>query len=120
MNKILFAAVLLLSISSAKAVTIDSLYIVTYTTGPLWDPVKNPGEQNFFKEHSSRLGQLRKDGVIKFGARYGDKGSIVIIAPNSEKAKQIISADAAIINKLFIADIQKLSIFYEGCLERLK
>ncbi len=120
MNKILFVAALLISICSAKAAGTDSLYIVTYTTGPLWDPVKKPREQNFFYEHSSHLGQLRKDGVIKFGARYGDKGSIVIIAPNSKTAKEIIYVDQAIINKLFIADIQKLSIFYDGCLERLK
>jgi hypothetical protein len=99
---------------------IDSLYIATYTSGSAWDQSKGPNEQPHFKEHSARLGQLRKDGVIKFGARYGDKGSIVIIAKNFTAAKEIIHADVAVINKLFTVDIQKLNIFYEGCLERPK
>lgn len=100
--------------------SIDSLYIVTYTTGASWDQSKGPAEQPFFKEHSSRLSQLRKDGVIKFGARYAEKGIIVIAAPSMIKAKEIINADVAISNNLFVADIQKLSIFYDGCLERPK
>lgn len=100
--------------------TTDSLYIVTYTTGSSWDHTKAPNDQPHFKEHSTRLGQLRKDGVIKFGARYGDKGSIVIATKNFQSAKEIINADAAVANKLFNADIQKLNIFYDGCLERVK
>ena len=99
---------------------IDSLYIVTYTTGSAWDKSKGPNDQPQFKEHSSRLSQLRKDGVIKFGARYGEKGSIVIAAKNIQTAKDIINADVAVVNKLFSADIQKLNIFYDGCLERPK
>ena len=98
----------------------DSLFIVTYTTGPLWDTSKNPGEQMHFKEHSSRLGQLRKDGVIKFGARYADKGIVVIAAPTTAAAREIVFVDQAVANKLFVADIQKLSIFYDGCLERIR
>jgi hypothetical protein len=100
--------------------SIDSLYIVTYTTGSAWDNSKGPNDQPHFKEHSLRLGQLRKDGVIKFGARYGEKGSIVIAAKNFQAANEIINVDAAVVNKLFNADIQKLNIFYEGCLERPK
>ena len=33
----------------------DSLYIVTYTTGPAWDASKAPHEQPYFKEHSANL-----------------------------------------------------------------
>jgi hypothetical protein len=104
----------------SQAKVVDSLYIVTYTTGSGWDQSKSPNDQPYFKEHGARLGQLRKDGVIKFGARHGDKGSIVIIAKNFAGAKEIINADVAVINKLFNVDIQKLNIFYEGCLERPK
>jgi hypothetical protein len=98
----------------------DSLYIVTYTTGSLWDAAKSPNDQPYFKEHSARLGQLRKEGVIRFGARYSDKGAIVISASTFQHAKEIVFADVAVINKLFSADVQKLNIFYEGCLERPK
>ncbi len=98
----------------------DSLYIVTYTVGEAWDKAKGPGEQMYFKEHSARLGQLRKGGVIKFGARYADKGIIVITAPTLTAAKDIVGKDIAVANKLFNADVQKLGIFYEGCLEQMK
>ena len=81
---------------------------------------KSPQEQPYFREHSARLGQLRKDGVIRFGARYGEKGMIVIGASTFSNAKEIVLNDHAVINKLFSADIQKLSIFYDGCLERKK
>lgn len=98
----------------------DSLYIVTYTTGSAWDLTKQPQEQPWFKEHSANLSKLRKDGIIKAGARYSDKGIIVVTAKSLIAAKEIIFADAAVTNKLFVADVQKLNVFYEGCLERPK
>lgn len=114
---LLTVVVLTLSIHAQSK---DSLYIVTYTTGSAWDLNKPPHEQPYFKEHSARLGQLRKEGVIKFGARYGEKGMIVISATTSSAAKEIVFMDHAVINKLFVADVQKLNIFYDGCLERSK
>jgi hypothetical protein len=98
----------------------DSLYIVTYTTGPAWDSDKEPNEQIFFKEHSANLSKLRKDGVIKAGARYAEKGIIIITAKSSLIAKEIIFNDPAVVNKLFVADVQKLNVFYDGCIERPK
>ena len=98
----------------------DSLYAVTYTTGPSWDGHKSPNEQLHFKEHSSRLSQLRKDGVIKVGARFGVKGMIVIAASSLKAAKEIIFSDTAVINKLFVAEVEKMNIFYDGCIERPK
>ncbi len=98
----------------------DSLYIVTYTTGPAWDTNKQPQEQPGFKEHSANLSKLRKDGIIKAGARYADKGIIVVTAKTIIAAKELINADVAVVNKLFVADVQKLNVFYEGCLERPK
>jgi hypothetical protein len=104
----------------AQDVKPDSLYIVTYTTGPAWDVAKPPGEQPYFKEHSANLGKLRKDGVITAGARYADKGIIFIKASSLPAAKEIIFADQAVANKLFNADVQKLNVFYDGCIERPK
>src|SRR5436190_1429276 len=115
----LFAAMFAAGSAHAQAPR-DSLYIVTYVTGPAWDQNKLPQDQGFFKEHSSRLSQLRKEGTIKFGARYADKGIIVVAAANKEKAKELVNADQAVINKLFIADVQNLNIFYDGCLEKVK
>jgi len=98
----------------------DSLFIVTYTVGSSWDANKQPNEQLYFKEHSAILSKLRKEGVIKAGARFADKGMIVITANSFTTAKKIILSDIAVVNKLFDADIQKLNVFYEGCLERPK
>lgn len=109
-----------LACAQTTAASSDSLYIVTYSLGELWDQSKSPGEQQYFKEHGARLGQLRKEGVIRFGARYSDKGMIVIAAPTFVKAKEIITADVAVQNKLFTVDVQRLNIFYDGCLERRK
>ena len=103
-----------------RSQSIDSLYAVTFTVGSLWDVNKSPNEQTYFKEHSTRLGQLRKDGVIKFGARIGEKGMIVIRASSLTAAKEIIYADVAVSNKLFVAVVENLNIFYDGCLERPK
>jgi hypothetical protein len=91
---------------------VDSLYIVTYTTGALWDASRKPEEQPFFKEHSSNLSSLRKAGTIKFGARYAEKGIIVIAAKSLKEAKVLVCADQAVVNKLFEADVQKLNVFY--------
>jgi len=98
----------------------DSLFIVIYSVGSLWDTTRQPDEQMYFKEHSANLSKLRKEGVIKAGARFADKGMIVIAAKSMTTAKEIILSDIAVIQKLFDADIQKLNVFYEGCLERPK
>lgn len=98
----------------------DSLFIVTYSVGSLWDATRQPNEQLYFKEHSANLSKLRKEGVIKAGARFADKGMIVISVKSLTTAKEIILSDIAVVNKLFDADIQKLNVFYEGCLERPK
>ena len=121
----IYTVILLLFISFAASAQStesakDSLYIVTYTTGKLWDVAKPPGEQQFFKEHSGFMGKLRKDGITKFGARYGDKGIIVITALSLDDATALIKTDQAVINNLFLADIQRLNIFFDGCLERPK
>lgn len=119
MKKLFFLSAILLAGMVSHAQT-DSLYMVTYTTGPAWDANKQPQEQPWFKEHSANLSKLRKDGIIKAGARYADKGIIVVAAKTIIAAKELIFADVAVTNKLFMADVQKLNIFYEGCLERPK
>lgn len=96
----------------------DSLYIVTYTTGEGWDHTKSPNDQPYFKEHSSHLSSLRKSGTITFGARYAEKGIIIVKARSRAHADELINSDQAIDHKLFNADIQRLSVFYPGCIER--
>jgi hypothetical protein len=99
-------------ICRAQTQSTDSLYIVTYTTGPSWDASKKPGDQTHFKEHGANLSSLRKAGTIKFGARYAEKGIIVIAAKSLKDAQDLISSDVGVTSKLFIADVQKLAVFY--------
>jgi hypothetical protein len=93
----------------------DSLYIVTYTTGPSWDANKKPSEQAYFKEHSANLSKWRKEGIIQLGARYSDKGIIILKAPSLLVAKELVLRDEGVLYKLFEADIQKFNVFYPGC-----
>jgi uncharacterized protein YciI len=123
MKALLLATLILVCIVSATAQetpTADSLYIVTYTTGPAWDVAKLPTEQPYFTDHSANLGKLRKEGVIKAGARYAEKGIIFLSAISLKAAKEIVFTDPAVVNKLFNADVQKVNIFYDGCLEKAK
>lgn len=96
----------------------DSLFIVTYTLGPGWDTTLPPGSQKHFKEHSTNLGTWRKEGLIRFGARYADKGIIVITAPTLAALRSRIEGDPAVSGGVFRADIQPLQPFYEGCIEK--
>jgi hypothetical protein len=123
MKALLLTTLVLVVIGSATAQVdppVDSLYIVTYTTGPSWDAAKAPNEQTYFMDHSAHLGKLRKEGVIKAGARYGEKGIIFLSAPSLSAAKEIVFSDHAVANKLFNAEVQKLNVFYDGCIERPK
>ncbi len=120
--RLLFACLLLFEASTLRAqetpTASDSLFIVTFTTGPAWDTSKSPGEQPFFKEHSANLGNWHKEGAIRFGARYSDKGIIFLSAPTMTAARERIGSDPAVVNKLFLADVQRLRPFYYGCIEK--
>ncbi|MEQ8425208.1 MAG: hypothetical protein RIA63_10900 [Cyclobacteriaceae bacterium] len=86
--------------------------------GPGWDHSKTPNEQPHFATHSKHLSALRKDGVIKMGARAGEKGIIIFSAKTIDAAKEIINNDIAVQEGLFVTDIQKFNVFYPGCVER--
>ena len=116
----IFLPVALLAQSQTPPPPTDSLFIITYTTGPAWDKSKNPGDQPWFKEHSANLGKMRKDGIIKLGARHGEKGMIVLSVASREAAANLVFNDPAVVNKLFNAELEKLSVFYFGCLEKPK
>jgi hypothetical protein len=96
----------------------DSLFIVTYTTGPAWQTSKSPGEQLHFKEHSANLGAWRNEGFITFGARYGDRGIIFVKAPSGARVRERIFSDPAVAQGLFHAAIEPLKPFYYGCIEK--
>lgn len=93
----------------------DSLFLVTISLGEAWDKSKKADEQMYFKEHSAHLKSLRDAGKIKIGARYAANGMLVISAPSLQGAKEMMNSDPSIVNKLFTNEIQKLYVFYDGC-----
>lgn len=123
MKKIFFVvlAVLLPGVALAQdSQSADSLFIVTYTTGPAWDTTKPPNEQANFKEHSANLSAWRKAGIIRFGARFADKGIIFLTERSLQAARERITGDQGVASGLFVADVQPLSPFYYGCIEKAK
>lgn len=116
-----FAAMLItFSTLTSEAQTTDSVYIVTYTTGKAWNNAIKAHEQPYFKEHSTHLSNLRKNGVIQLGVRDREHGILFIYANNLGHAKELIESDVAIVNQLFSVEVEKANVFYPGCVEKLK
>jgi len=113
-----FATMLSMCAMAQEVEPKDSLFVVYYTTGPAWNHDKGPTEQTYFADHSKHLSALRKEGVIKLGARAGEKGIIVLSARSFAAAREIIDSDVAIKNGLFTTDLQRFNVFYAGCIER--
>jgi hypothetical protein len=105
-------------VKAQSSVPVDSLYAVTYATGPAWDAAKQPNDQVYFKEHSANLAAWRSKGIIKLGARYANKGMIVIAAQSLQAAKHLVFTEVSVANQLFVAEVQAFTVFYYGCLEK--
>lgn len=90
------------------------LFAVEITTGPGWDSAKPPPQQAFFREHSAHLKKLRDDGRIKMGARYADKGLIVIEAADEAEARAMMEADPSMKAGTFKFTLAEMRVFYSG------
>jgi uncharacterized protein YciI len=92
------------------------LFAVEIRTGPRWDAAKPTGEQPFFREHSAHLRRLRDAGQLVVGARYGDKGFVVLAAPSAAAARALVDEDPSIAHGTFVAEVQEFRVFYPGTL----
>jgi hypothetical protein len=92
-------------------------FVVLYTIGENWDHTKQAHEQQYFKEHSAYLSELRKAKKIEIGARFSDIGMILLKADSEAEALDIISKDAAVQNKIFKTEFFSFFPFYKGCIE---
>lgn len=102
----------------APAAAPTPLFALLYRTGPSWVADRAPQEQPHFAAHSRHLRRLRESGAIVLGARYADTGFLVLRAADDSTARAMVQADTAIVNGLFRVEVQPLSVFYPGCLER--
>lgn len=90
------------------------LFAVEIKTGPKWDGAKPPQDQAYFREHSANLRRLREAGHIRLGARYGDKGLIVLAATTADEARAWMNADPAMQHGTFAFELHPFAVFYGG------
>jgi hypothetical protein len=90
------------------------LFAATFTVGPKWDAAKAPNEQPGFKEHSANLARLRAEGVLVVGARYSDKGLILVRATDEAAARANFAPDPTLTNGTFTLTVDEFRPFYNG------
>ncbi len=108
---VLFILVTLCSLP-IQADNTEPLFVVHFETGPAWKDGVAPAKQIGFDKHGKNLSELRKAGVIKFGARYQQYGMIFLSAGSLEDAKAILDADPGIKSGLFKYSVAKMNVFY--------
>lgn len=90
------------------------LFAVEVRTGPAWDAAKPPQEQLFFSEHSAHLRRLREQGRLVMGARYADKGLLVLRAASENEARALLQDDPSLAAGVFIVELHEFRVFYGG------
>ncbi len=105
--------------AQAPAAT-DPLFAVELRTGPQWDASRKPHEQAHFREHSANLKSMRDAGHVKVGARYADKGFLVVAAPSEAAVRALMDADPSVQAQVFAYDVHPFAVFYPGCVEARK
>jgi len=111
------AAVAQSAAGSAQPSTADAdarLYAVEIRTGPKWDGAQPTQQQAYFKEHSANLRQLRESGRLVLGARYSDKGLVILSAASAEEARALMNQDPAIAHGTFVYELHEFNVFYAG------
>ncbi len=93
------------------------LFAIEITVGPGWDSSKPPNAQAFFAEHSANLRRLREAGVLVMGARYSDKGLIVVRAGSVGEVHAMMAQDPSIEAGTFRYAVHPFAVFYPGSIE---
>ena len=94
------------------------LFAVEIRTGPQWNTALPPNQQALMREHSAHLRKLRDEGRIRFGARDGDVGLVVLEAAHIEEARAWMEADPSIRGGTFRFEIHPFAVFYGGSVGR--
>jgi uncharacterized protein YciI len=90
------------------------LFAIEITIGAKWDQSKPPQEQLYFRDHSSNLKKLRDSGALIMGARYSDKGLVVLAAKDETSARAMMDDDPSIRAEIFKYQIHSFNVFYGG------
>ncbi len=94
------------------------LYAVEIRVGPKWDPSKQASEQLYFKEHSANLRRLRDAGHLVMGARYADKGLVVLTASDEAQVRALMEEDPSVQAGVFQYEVFAFHVFYGGTLNQ--
>lgn len=90
------------------------LFAVEITVGPQWDASRPAHEQRYFPEHSATLKRLRDSGVLVIGARYSDKGLVVLAADDETHVRAMMDEDPSIKAEVFQYQVHPFNVFYGG------
>ena len=85
--------------------------------GPKWDAARPAHEQALFREHSANLRRLRDTGSLVRGARYSDKGLVVLSAPSIAEARAMMDQDPSIAAGVFVYEVHPFNVFYPGTVQ---
>lgn len=111
-HKLLLFIGLLLFVNESRAETKAALFVVHFETGPSWEQGVAPNKQAGFSEHANNLNTLRKQGTIKFGARYRQYGMIFLSAQSLQHATQLLNSDPGVKSGLFKYNVAEMNVFY--------
>lgn len=103
---------------AARTETPTKLFAIQFTTGPAWNSpaeVKDP----LFKQHSDNLQRMRREGLVQFGARYGEKGLVVVHARDEAAVRAQVAQDPSVAAGLFVAEVHEFRPFFHGTTHRL-
>ena len=106
------------SAGTAEGAGTETLFVLHYSTGPAWIQDRPFLDQSYAAEHSRNLSRLRDEGMILVGARYADRGMLVLRAVDEAVVREQIEMDPMVAESVFVYDVYPLSVFYEGCVER--
>lgn len=93
------------------------LFAAEIRTGPNWDTAKPANQQAYFQEHSANLQRLRESGNLVFGARYSDKGLVVLKASTEAEARAMMQQDPSIQHGVFAFELHEFRVFYGGAVQ---
>ena len=93
------------------------LFAIEIKTGTSWDAAKPAHEQAFFREHSANLKKLRDQGSLVFGARYSDKGLVVLEAISADEAHAMMKQDPSVQARIFAYELHDFNVFYGGTVQ---
>ena len=101
----------------APAASDGLLFVAEIKVGPKWDATKPPNQQLHFADHSANLRRLREAGKLVIGARYSDKGLVVLSAASEAEARAMLDPDPSFQAGVFAYELHPFNVFYSGSVQ---